>query len=81
MQPKYEGKTKVGLFLAGGSASRNHRVEVRSIQVQGNEAMLKGRHTYDVDLGFRTLNQDFNVTWKFRKEGDAWKIYEWDTRG
>lgn len=81
VQPKYEGKMRVGLFVSGGKPSSKHRVDIQSIEVEGDKAIVKGRHKYDVDIGIRILNQDFNTTWKLRKEADQWKVYEWDIRG
>lgn len=74
----FRGRRDVGITLTQGT-SRNHRVTVRSIQVDGREAIVTARHTFDV--GERTLTyREETRKWKFRKEGETWLVFELDAR-
>lgn len=61
------------------STSRNHKVTVLGIQVSGRQAVVTARHGFEV--GERTIrNKEETRRWKFRKEGERWRVYELDAR-
>jgi len=76
--PKYEGRTRVAVALTSGT-SRNHKATVLGVQVSGRQAVVTARHVFEV--GERTIrNKEETRRWKFRKEGERWRVYELDAR-